>query len=246
MNSAHVALLDPVMFRPAAAPARTAPPAPDTYQTVIEPPRGWQWLNVRELWRHRELLFFLVWRNVKVRYKQTVLGAAWAVLQPALMMVVFTSSSAAWRDVVRRPALSALRLRRPLALVVLRHRGHQRRQQRRRLRAADHQDLLPPAGDSVRRGRRRGRRLHDRSRAPRWADGRLRRDPDLESLVAPLVFAIVALAAIGLGTLLAALNVAYRDFRYIIPFLIQVGMFATPTIYIQPTGNETAGTALAA
>src|SRR5688572_963947 len=58
--------------------------------TTIEPPKGWESLNFRELWRHRELLYFLVWRDVKVRYKQTLLGAAWAVLQPALMMVVFT------------------------------------------------------------------------------------------------------------------------------------------------------------
>src|SRR5206468_99530 len=58
--------------------------------TVIEPPRGWQLINVAELWKFRELLYFLVWRDVKVRYKQTLLGAAWAVLQPAMMMVVFT------------------------------------------------------------------------------------------------------------------------------------------------------------
>src|SRR6201997_2281233 len=58
--------------------------------TVLEPRSGWQLVNWRELWRYRELLYFLAWRDVKVRYKQTVLGAAWAVLQPALMMVVFT------------------------------------------------------------------------------------------------------------------------------------------------------------
>src|SRR5207248_5123714 len=55
-----------------------------------DPPTGWQLLNIRELWQFRELLFFLTWRDVKVRYKQTVLGAAWAILQPLLMMVVFT------------------------------------------------------------------------------------------------------------------------------------------------------------
>ena len=77
------------------APPRVELPTADTasdglvHQTVIEPPRGWQLVNVRELWRFRELLFFLAWRDVKVRYKQTVLGAAWAVLQPAMMMVVF-------------------------------------------------------------------------------------------------------------------------------------------------------------
>ena len=58
--------------------------------TIITPPRGWQLLNVRELWQYRELLMFLTWRDVMVRYKQTVLGVAWAILQPAMMMVVFT------------------------------------------------------------------------------------------------------------------------------------------------------------
>ena len=57
--------------------------------------------------------------------------------------------------------------------------------------------------------------------------------------------AVIVLAALGLGTLLAALNVAYRDFRYVIPFLVQVGMFATPTVYMQPTGRRGAGGALA-
>ena len=58
--------------------------------TVITPPEGWASLDLRELWDHRELLYFLVWRDIKVRYKQTVLGVAWAVLQPFLTMVVFS------------------------------------------------------------------------------------------------------------------------------------------------------------
>ena len=62
----------------------------EEHVTVIRPPSGWQLVNVRELWRYRELLYFLIWRDVKVRYKQTLLGAAWAVLQPTMMMVVFT------------------------------------------------------------------------------------------------------------------------------------------------------------
>ena len=66
-------------------PAQAAPP-----ETVIGPARGWQLINVRELWRFRELICFLIWRDVKIRYKQTVLGAAWAVLQPVMMMVVMT------------------------------------------------------------------------------------------------------------------------------------------------------------
>src|SRR5438067_12719125 len=74
----------------AAVIAPPGPPVVPAHRTVIEPPRRWQWLNLGELWRYRELLFFLAWRDVKVRYKQTVLGAAWAVLQPAMMMVVFS------------------------------------------------------------------------------------------------------------------------------------------------------------
>src|SRR6187402_1236457 len=58
--------------------------------TTIRPSQGWVGVNLDELWRHRELLYFLVWRDIKVRYKQTALGAAWAILQPLLLMVVFT------------------------------------------------------------------------------------------------------------------------------------------------------------
>src|SRR5262245_23637369 len=59
-------------------------------ELVIEPRRGWIAIDWRELLRYRELLFFLVWRDVKVRYKQAVLGVGWAVLQPALTVAVFT------------------------------------------------------------------------------------------------------------------------------------------------------------
>src|SRR5436309_51528 len=67
-----------------------APPMAERPLTVIVPPCAWQLINLRELWQHRELISLLAWRDIKVRYKQTLLGAAWAVLQPALMMVVFT------------------------------------------------------------------------------------------------------------------------------------------------------------
>src|SRR6476619_5163469 len=71
-----------------AAPARE--PARELRLTVIAPARGWQPINLRELWVFRELIYFLVWRDVKVRYKQTALGATWAVLQPLMTMIVFT------------------------------------------------------------------------------------------------------------------------------------------------------------
>src|SRR5262245_37448792 len=61
-----------------------------THVTVIEPARGWRGLDLRELWAYRELLCVLTMRDIKVRYKQTVLGASWAILQPLMTMVVFS------------------------------------------------------------------------------------------------------------------------------------------------------------
>src|SRR5262249_57978293 len=75
--------------RPAAA-GPPADPAAALPVTLVERQTGWALLDLRELWRYRELLFFLTWRDVKVRYKQTALGAAWAVLQPLATMVVFS------------------------------------------------------------------------------------------------------------------------------------------------------------
>src|SRR5690606_7018589 len=74
------------------APERseTVPAPASKYYLRIEPSRGWVSLKLRELWEYRELLYFLTWRDIKVRYKQTVLGAAWAILQPFMTMVVFS------------------------------------------------------------------------------------------------------------------------------------------------------------
>src|SRR2546423_15417666 len=74
------------------APQEALPPPEVTAleELVIEPRRGWIAVDWRELWRSRELLYFLVWRDIKVRYKQAVLGIGWAVLQPAVQMLVFT------------------------------------------------------------------------------------------------------------------------------------------------------------
>src|SRR5437764_15263278 len=71
-----------------APPPSVAPP--EQPETVIRPPSGWQLINFRELWQFRELLLSLALRDVRVRYKQTFLGVAWAVLQPAMLMIVFT------------------------------------------------------------------------------------------------------------------------------------------------------------
>jgi lipopolysaccharide transport system permease protein len=208
-------------------------------RTVIEPPRGWQLVNVQELWRYRELLFFLCWRDVKVRYKQTLLGAAWAILQPGLMMVVFTIFFS------RLAGLPSGNIPYPLFAFA---------------------GLLPwtffatavaNAGNSVVGSERLITKIYfPRLAVPFATVGAALVDfviafgllavlmaayghaPSWNIWLAPFIFLVIVLTATGLGTLLAALNVAYRDFRYVIPFLIQVGMFATPTIYMLPTGHE--------
>jgi lipopolysaccharide transport system permease protein len=213
------------------APDEPAHPA----KTVIEPPRGWQLINVRELWQFRELMYFLTWRDVKVRYKQTLLGAAWAVLQPLMMMVVFTIFFG------RMAGVPSGDLPYPLFA---------------------YSGLLPwtffataitAAGNSVVSSERLITKIYfPRLAVPFAAVGAAMVDfviafgllivmmayyrmaPGVGLLLTPLIFALITLAALGIGTLLAALNVAYRDIRHVIPFLVQLGMFATPTVYMQP------------
>src|SRR5881275_3006715 len=79
--------VDSTLALPTEQPERA--PGEPAFTTTIEARKGWAPLNLRELWRYRELLYFLTWRDVKVRYKQTALGAAWSVLQPLATMAVF-------------------------------------------------------------------------------------------------------------------------------------------------------------
>ena len=209
-------------------------PGPGQAVTVITPPDGRTLIDVAELWRFRDLLYFLAWRDVKVRYKQTALGVAWAVLQPALMMVVFTLF---FRKLAGAPSGDA-----PYPLFA-------------------YAGLLPwtffstavaAAGNSVIGSERIITKVYfPRLAIPFAAVAASVVDfavalgllagmmayygvaPGPFVWLAPVVFAAVVLTALGVGTLLSALNVSYRDFRYVIPFLLQIGMFATPTIYMQ-------------
>lgn len=202
-------------------------------ETIIHPPSGWRLINARELWRYRELLYFLTWRDVKVRYKQTLLGAAWAVLQPAMMMVVFTVFFGRLASVPTGGI--------PYPLFV-------------------YAGLLPwtffataiaNAGNSVVGSERLITKIYfPRLAIPFASVGAALVDfavaftlmlvlmvwyqvmPTVQLLLVPLLVAMLTLAALGVGTLLAALNVAYRDFRYVIPFLVQLWMFATPSVYM--------------
>jgi lipopolysaccharide transport system permease protein len=215
------------------------PPAADSPVTYIRPMKGWQLIDVRELWRFRELLLFFVWRDVKVRYKQAVLGAAWAVLQPLMLMVVFTVFFG------RLAAHSSGDLPYPLFAFA---------------------GLMPwtffaaaigNSGNSVVVSERLVTKIYfPRLLIPFASVGASLVDfliafsmllvlmawygvaPGLGFLAVPLIMAVVVLAALAVGTTLAALNVAYRDFRYVIPFLVQLWMFATPTVYTQAVERE--------
>jgi len=202
--------------------------------TRIVPPQGWQWINAGELWRFRELIFFLTWRDVKVRYKQTLLGAAWAILQPLLMMVIFTIFFG------RLAGVPSGGFPYPLFAYA---------------------GLLPwtffataiaNAGNSVVGSERLITKIYfPRLAIPFAAVGAAVADfviafglliammvyyrvaPGPALLLVPAVFGAILLAGLGVGTVLAALNVAYRDFRYVIPFLVQIWMFATPSVYME-------------
>jgi lipopolysaccharide transport system permease protein len=228
--------------------ADTTPPDDiSPYRLCIDPPTGWQLVNVRELWRYRELLFIFVLRDIKVRYKQAVLGVAWAVLQPAMLMVVFSVFLG------RLAGLSGGDIPYPLFVLA---------------------GLIPwtffasainSASNSVAGSGGLVTKIYfPRLTLPLSAIGAVIFDflislgllgvlmaiygypPSWQIVFAPLVFGVLFLAATGLGTLLAALTVAYRDFRYVTPFFIQVGMYATPTIYmlIPPNPSESLQLAL--
>ncbi len=220
-----------VVPAPHTAGATDSTPAPIV--TLIRPAQGWQLINFGELWQFRELIYFLTWRDVKVRYKQTLLGAAWAILQPLLMMVVFTIFFG------RMAGVSSGGVDYPLFAYA---------------------GLLPwtffataiaSAGNSVVGSERLITKIYfPRLAVPFAAVGAAIVDfliafglliammvyyrvaPGWGLLLVPPIFGAILLAALGVGTLLAALNVAYRDFRYVIPFLVQVWMFATPSIYM--------------
>jgi lipopolysaccharide transport system permease protein len=217
--------------KPVSANAAVGP-----HTLVIRSAGGWQLINVRELWRHRELLYFLIWRDVKVRYKQTLLGAAWAILQPLLLMVVFTIF---FGRLAKMPTGN-------IPYPIFAFAGL--------LPWTFFSTAIANAGNSVVGSERLITKIYfPRLAIPFAAVGAALVDlaiafsvlivmmlayhirPGLSILYLPVLVVLLALIALGVGTLLAALNVNYRDFRYVIPFLLQLWMFATPSVYMQPT-----------
>jgi lipopolysaccharide transport system permease protein len=213
-------------------PEEIAARLPESARTVIQPTTGWIRLNLGDLWRYRELLFFLVWRDIKVRYKQTVLGAMWAILQPFLNMLVFT---VVFGRLARVPSdgipyalftytalipwqLFAYALTESSSSVVLNE----------RLITKIYFPRLVIPISSVLAG------LVDFIVAlPVVAAMMLwyHRTLSWAAFTLPF-FVIFALAtALGVGLWLAALNVQYRDVRYTLAFIVQFWLFASPVAY---------------
>lgn len=213
---------------------------------VIKPRRGWLAVNWGELWRSRELLYFLAWRDVKVRYKQTVLGALWAILQPFLTMVVLTLI---FKNLLRvdRRLMGATGTDYPYAIFLFAG----------MLPWQFFSDSLRRASDSVVLSANLVQKVYfPRLVIPLSAVGAAVVDFALSFLVlgglmvyyrhmpGPAVLAVVplaaltALTAVGVGSMISALNVAYRDFRHVVPFLLQIWFYGTPLIWSLNIVNE--------
>jgi lipopolysaccharide transport system permease protein len=210
------------------------PPRPASALPVlrIEPSRGWVSLKLRELWDYRELTYFLVWRDIKVRYKQTALGAAWAVLQPLFTMLVFSlffgRLAKIPSDGIPYPIFSFA------ALVPWNFFAHGLTQSADSLVGS--QNLIKKVYfprlaipiSSVLSG------VVDFSISFTVLLGMMiyfGRTPTAHVLWLPLLLLLALITALGVGLWLSALNVQYRDVKYTVPFLVQFWMFATPIAY---------------
>ena len=199
---------------------------------VIKPSKGWVSLNLRSLWEYRELLYFLTWRDIKVRYKQTALGAVWAILQPMATMLIF---SLFFGRLVKVPSDG---IPYPIfafaALVPWTFFANGLNQSSNSLIASAN--------------------LLKKVYFPRLAIpiatvlagvidfilafvvlllliAYYRITPTINIVWTPLFLALAFVTSLGVGLWMSALNVKYRDVRYVVPFLIQIWLFATPVAY---------------
>ena len=199
---------------------------------VLEPPRGLVALHIRELWKYRELLAFLIWRDVKVRYKQTVLGIAWAVLQPVLTMVVFSiifgNLGKIPSDGIPYPIFTfAALLPWQLFANSLSLAGNSLVLDQSLITKVYFPRLLMPTA-AVLVG------LVDFAISFLVLLGMMvyyRLIPSAALLTLPLFLVLSLVTALAAGLWLSALNVQYRDVRYTIPFLTQFWLFVTPIAY---------------
>ena len=200
--------------------------------TTIQPSRGWVRLGLRELWQYRELLFFLTWRDVKVRYKQTALGVAWAVIQPVFAMVVFSlffgRLAKIPSDGIPYPLFTYCALL-PWQLFAhaLTESSNSLVMNERLITKIYFPRLVIPIS-TVFAG------LLDFAIAfcvllmMLFFYGM---DPGWTIVTLPAFWSLAVVTAIGVGLWLSALNVRYRDVRYTLAFIVQIWLFLSPVVY---------------
>lgn len=201
-------------------------------KTVIQPTSGWQSLDLKELWQYRELLFFLGWRDVKVRYKQTLLGVGWAIIQPFMTMVVFSlffgKLAAIPSDGIPYPIFAYA------ALVPWTFFANGISQSANSLVGSANllkkvyfpRFVIPIS--CVFSG------VIDFVLAFAVLVGMMLYYgivPTANVMLLPLLLLMALVTALGVGFWLSAMNVQFRDVRYAIPFVVQLWMFATPIAY---------------
>lgn len=199
---------------------------------IIEPVKGWVALELKSLWEFRELIYFLIWRDVKVRYKQTVLGAAWAILQPFLTMIVFSvffgSLAGIPSDGIPYPIFTfAALLPWQFFSNSISQSGNSLIANQQLITKVYFPRLIIPIS-AVFAG------IVDFLIAFLVLLGMMLYYsiiPSFEILTLPLFVLLTIITAQGVSLWLAALNVQYRDVRYTIPFLTQFWLFATPIAY---------------
>lgn len=213
-------------------PSLSSANLPEEPLVIIEPNKGWSTLDLSDLWAFRELLYFLTWRDVKVRYKQTELGVAWAIIQPLFTMLVFTlffgRLAGVPSDNVPYPVFAYAGL---LAWTffanAITNSGNSLVGSANLITKVYFPRMIIP-GAAVAAG------LVDFAIAfvilvllmiyyrvmITWS-----------ILMFPVVVLLTTLLALGMGMWLSALNVKYRDVRFALPFLVQLWMFVSPVIY---------------
>lgn len=201
---------------------------------IIRPHKGW-WphIDFKELWRYRELAYFFAWRNIKIRYKQTAIGALWAIFQPLIAMIIFTVFFG------RLTKMPSDNIPYPVFVYVglilwlyfsfsLTHSSNSMVINAEMVKKIYFPRLIVPISSSL-------VGLIDFAVASIILIGLMfyyQYTPNpIGVVLVPLLLFITFLTSAGLGCFLAAVNVKYRDVRYVVPFFIQMLLFLTPVIY---------------
>ena len=213
--------------------ADLAAPPPER---VLRPRRGLQPIDPARLWRFRDLLWMLALRDIQVRYKQAALGALWAVFQPLVLMVVFRTFLGRYTGRVDPVELFCVLVPWMFFSASVVAASNSLIGNADLLRKVYFPRLIAPLA-SV------GAPLLDFAIAFVVLFGLMAWFGTVFSwqlALLPLLVASTIIAALGVGILMAALTVSYRDFRFVVPFLVQLGLFITPVIYpiTMPAGHE--------